>query len=1236
LTSPFAAIKLREPVPAPAEIPEFLILGPLEARLGGRPVTFGSTKQRALLAALLLRANEVVSIERLIDELWGETPPRSAANALQVYVSQLRKTLGAGVLVTQAPGYVARLEEGRLDAARFEALVDEGRHAMLSDDAETATARLREALALWRGECLAELELHGAAESAIARLEQLRLAVQEDLILVELSLGRHAALVPTLEALVEEHPYREALRGHLMLALYRSGRQADALEAYRAARLTLVDELGIEPGPELQNLQQAILRHDPSLELSPHEGFFAGAPLAEHGDRRKPIAVAFVDCATDADDADPELLASVAERCFALVATAVERHGGVARRLPDGRAMAVFGAGTAHEDDALRAVRAAAEARDELAVLGDELAASAGIRPVLRASVETGLVLVNASGEVSGGAVVLAERALEAAPTGEILVGAAARALLVGAAELEPFEGDTFRLVGLVAGAARGARRLDAPLVGRSAELVEVEQALTHATDALSCVLVTVLGEAGIGKSRLAHELRSRVEATVIYGACRSYGEGVTFAPVADALGGLPVDPAGTTEEIFRAVRREFERMAGERPLVIVLDDVHWAEPTLLDLVEHVAEWSKGAPILLLCLARPELLETRPDWRAEDPNATTLALEPLSTMDCSALIEQLPGGELLSDEARARIADFAGGNPFAVEQLLELQAEDPRFAGQLTSPPSIRALLAARIDRLTHDERTVLERASVLSVEFEAATLTELLPAEQQPLEGALLETLERKGLLRGREPGTYVFAHRLVRDAAYDSLPKRFRAELHAEIAELLEAGDDELVGHHLEQAYVYRRELGLLDESDVDLAERGADRLAAAGHRAHAAGDTPAAISLLTRAADLSRRPAISAELGEAFRDAGELALADATLVEAIEAGRALGDERAEAHASIVRWRMRLQLESELSFDEAESSIRAVIERLQKMDATDAMLAKAWHCLAVIPWLRGDGAVAQQALDQALAYARSSGDARTEAQILNFLVGVALFGPTRVGVAIERCRAVLNEADGEGRVAAAALRALAGLHAMEGRFEEAWACVERDGAILHDLGLRLVVGSSTELAGIVGLLAGDAAAAESHLRLGFAVLEEMGDRSGLSTNTAMLAEAVLAQGRDEEALELTVQSERAAAAEDLPVQVQWRGPRAKALARRGELGAAERLAREAVSLAARTDFLNLHANALLDLATVLQHGRRLEDSAAAAAAAKALYERKGNLVGAGAARSFVAQIEMAAVSRR
>ena len=996
------------------------------------------------------------------------------------------------------------------------------------------------------------------------------------------------------------------------------------------ARLTR--SCGIEPGPELQSLQQAILRHDPSLELSSQAEV---APQAEHAHRRKPIAVAFVDCASDADDADPELLASVAERCFATVAAAVERHGGIARRLAHGRTMVGLRRRRGSRGRRVRAVRAAAEARDELAVLGDELSRSVGIRPVLRAAVDTGLALVGAGGDVSGGVVVLTERALQAAPSGEVVVGAAARALVAGAAELEPLDGDAFRLVGIMPGAFGVARRLDSPLVGRAAELEEVELALARATDERCCVLLTLVGDAGIGKSRLALELRSRDEATVLYGACRAYGEGVTFAPLADALGGLPADASGTTEETFRAVRREFERMAGERPLVVVLDDVHWAEPTLLDLVEHVAEWSQDAPILLLCLALAELLETRPGWGDWHPSSIVLALEPLSTTDCSALIAQLPGGELLSDEARARIADFAGGNPFAVEQLLALQAEDSRFAGQLTSPPSIRALLGARIDRLTPDERTVLERASVLGVEVDAVTLAELLPEAQRPLARTLLDALARKSLLREHEPGAYVFAHGLMRDAAYDSLPKRLRAELHAEIAERLAAGDDELVGLHLEQAYLYRRELGLLDESDTDLAERGADRLAAAGRRAHAAGDTAAAVSLLTRATELCSRPSTSAELGEALRDAGELTLAGATLVEAIEAGRALGDERAEAHASIVRWRMRLQLEPELSFDEAESSIRAVIERLQETDA-DAVLAKAWHCLAWIPWLRGEGAVAQQALDQAIAYARSAGDTRTEAQILNFLVGVTLFGPTRVPVAIERCSAVLREAHGEGRVAASALRALAGLHAMEGRFEEAWACLERDGAILHDLGLKVVVSSSTELAGIVGLLAGDPVAAESHLRRGRAIVEEMGDSSGLSTVDAILAEAVLAQGRDEEALELSAQSERAAAAEDLPVQVQWRGPRAKALARRGELDEAERLAREAVSLAEQTDFLNLHANALMDLATVLDHGRRLEDAVAAAEAASALYERKGNLVRAEEARSFVALIEAAAVPKR
>ena len=248
----------------------FRILGPLEVASEDRVLPTGGAKQRALLAILLLSANEVVAADRLVEDLWGARPPESGRTALQVRVSQLRKALGpAGTLiVTRDPGYVLRLEREQLDLHVFERLVGE------ADAAEPAiaVAKLREALSLWRGPPLADLYYESFAQPAIARLEELRLAAIEKRIDSDLALGRHAALVAELEALVGQHPLRELLRAQLMLALYRSGRQADALDAYRSARMALVDQLGIEPGKPLRELEQAILRHDPALELSPAAG----------------------------------------------------------------------------------------------------------------------------------------------------------------------------------------------------------------------------------------------------------------------------------------------------------------------------------------------------------------------------------------------------------------------------------------------------------------------------------------------------------------------------------------------------------------------------------------------------------------------------------------------------------------------------------------------------------------------------------------------------------------------------------------------------------------------------------------------------------------------------------------------------------------------------------------------------------------------------------------------------
>ena len=1263
---------------------DFAILGPLEVRRGGEQVELGM-RQQSLLGALLLSANKVVPVDRLIAELWGDEPPETATNTLQVHVSQLRKILEPGtrgaarILQTRPPGYAAMVGEEQLDRNRFESLLVQGREAVLADEFERAAELLRAALALWRGQCLDGVILQGPAQAAAAGLDELRLAAHEDLIAVEMSLGRHAGLVPELEALVGEHPYRESLRGHLMLALYRAGRQADALDAFRRARETLIGELGIEPSRNLQRLEQEILRQDAELDLaeqppSAQPVRARGEAEVERAERRKTLAVAVSDLVTEVDAAstiDPEVVARLTDRALELVGASAARHHGLVYGVAGGRMITVFGAAMAHEDDALRAARASLEAAAALAAPDAALGSTPDVRLRLRVGVEAGLAIVgrDASGalSVSGNPMLAAERAAARAGPDEILVGPIARTLLEGVARLEApgaggTDGSFARVAAVESAAPSAARRHDTSLVGRANELAELRHAIERASRDQRCLLVTLLGEAGIGKSRLALELvRGASAERVVWGACRSYGEAVTFAPLADVvealIGGEPSEEAiaalladegddagrvagilagalvgeavAQTEEVFRAARRLFEVVARERPLVVVFDDVHWAEPTFLDLIEHVAERSQEAPLLLLCLARPELLEERPSWGRGRVNGSTLLLEPLSEAESEALVDELAAGHELVGEAKRRIATFAGGNPFFVEQLLAVVRQEPEYAQELRSPPSVQALLSARLDRLPEGERRLLEHAAVLGAEFATEALRSLLPGPSGETVAGELQLLAQRRLLRPVDPGLhrddrYAFAHALIQESAYEALSKRQRAALHAQHAEWLEQDSsqtpaelDELIGHQLEQAYLCWHELG---EPRRELGERAAARLLSSGRRAGGIGDMPKAISLFTRVArlleedDPSRAEAL-AELGAALRDVGEFRRAEATLDEAIAAAERSGDAAAEARALGVRWQIRLETDTSVSFQEAASAIEATIDRLEQL-GHERGLARAWVSLSEVPYLRGQAAASEQALEHGLAFARAVGDPRTEALAMSGLVGAAMFGPTPVPAAIRRCEDMLAQTNGADRVAAAAFRALAGLSAMEGRFEDAWLYVERDRAILLDLGLRILASSSALIAGQVGLLAGEPQRAESELRWGYEILDEIGDRNGLATVAAGLAEALLAQGRDEEALACAATGRECAAPEDVPTQVGWRGPAAAAMARRGQLEEGERLAREAVGLAEQTDFLDLHAGVLLNLAEVLRLAGKAAEAAAAARAGAELYAAKGNLV--------------------
>ena len=429
---------------------EFRILGPLEMRLGERVLPLSSGRQRTLLALLLLRPGEVVSIDRLIDGLWGDRPPPTAIDALQVYVSRLRKVLPEGTVLTEGPGYRLAVAGEQIDAGRFERLAGEGRAALMERDPERSARLLRDALDLWNGPALADFAYEPFAQGEIARLEELRVGTLEERIEADLACGGAAELVGELEALVGAHPLRERLRGQLMRALYRSGRQAEALQAYQDARHALVDELGIEPSPALRDLERAVLAQDPALVAPPLATAAPPAPRTpteperESGAEppaRKVVTVLLSDVVGSsalAAELDPERLERVLGRFFDAAAEVVVGHGGTIDKFIGDAVMAVFGVPRVHEDDAARALRAALDLRDVLAALNDQLQRDWGVRIAVRTGVNTGEVMTGdpVSGRlVTGDSVVVATRLVQGAKAGEILVGERTAAAAAGAFE---------------------------------------------------------------------------------------------------------------------------------------------------------------------------------------------------------------------------------------------------------------------------------------------------------------------------------------------------------------------------------------------------------------------------------------------------------------------------------------------------------------------------------------------------------------------------------------------------------------------------------------------------------------------------------------------------------------------------------------------------------------------------------------------------------------------------------
>jgi DNA-binding SARP family transcriptional activator len=1170
-------------------------------------------KQRALLAFFALHAGEAVSTDRLIDALWGDRAPRNATASLQNNVALLRRSLGAGAIVTQPSGYVLGAPREWTDVGQFDRLVADARASR--DNLERAE-KLRAALALWRGRPLEGPEFEFFAQVELPPLALDRLSAFQDLVDAELALGKHAELVGELESLIEEHPFDERLRAQLARALYRAGRQNDALESLRLTRRLFRDELGLEPEPALRKLEQAILVHDPALSAPPRAGTVepgrrivtvVSAGLGEHG--RSAAAVPL----------DPEALNASYDRLAGEMSAVAERHGGTVNRIAGGGVMAVFGVPAVHEDDARRALRAAVELRGA----GPSMREGAS---ALRIGVDSGEVFAHETTtselSVTGAPVTRARRLEQLAGAGQILVGAGTLRLARGAIDVAPLKG-AFRLNALVDSALPTDRPPPTRIVDRDDELGALVDAFEAARRERRCRVVTVVGDAGIGKTRLATELVDRIlpVATVLVGRCVSYGDGATYLPLAEMFAQSGGDLAavlgdsGSKGEELLALRRYFESLARVRPLTLVLEDIHWAESTLLDLVEHLGAHVSDAPLHVLCLARPELLDSRPRW-----DAMPLApLEPAQTLE---LLDAAAGDEVKSRPLHARIAEIAEGNPLYAEQLLA----DVIEGGTLGSvPPSLDVLLRSRLDRLPSGERHLLQRAAVVGREFSLDAIVALsAQAGTEAIESELGE-LVRRELVHGSSARGFRFHHVLIRDVAYSGLPKAERAELHERLAVWLTDGGDEIVGYHLEQAYRCRAELGLLDADTLRLAEQAGARLGTAGIQARDRGDTPAAVSLLSRAAELlpqsdSFRVEVLCELGIALRGAGRLQDAEETLAAAVEIGAVSGDRRSELRARLELANVRMFSDPGGRSGELLAAAREAIPVFEAA-GDDRSLARAWRLTAYVEVaVRCRCAAAIEAAERALVYYARGG--WSTSACLGDLAAALYYGPTPVVTAARRCRSLVASADPAGE--AHVLAFLGGLEGMRGRFCEARRLVDRAEALYTDLGASaLAHGNCGTVRGQIELLADDPVAAEAALRTSYEALASMGDRAHVATRAAELAEAVYRNGRLDEAWRLTETAEVTGGADDVPTQMLWRAVRAKLIACDGRVVEAEELARDAVALAEATDVLSMRATALLDLADVLARGGRSGDAAATASQALELFIRKGNTAAADRARA-------------
>ena len=1023
-------------------------------------------------------------------------------------------------------------------------------------------------------------------------------------------------------------------------------------------------------------------------------GAALGARPADEAVARKVVSIVFADLVGSTslhERLDAESTRRLMDRYYRTLHAVVEEHGGTVVKLLGDGVMAAFGVPRVAEDDAIRAVRAAVAVVEQVSRLGSQVLGPDPRHPTpdtplsVRVAVNTGEVVVSADQhDFVGDPVNIAARLQQEAGAGDVLIGESTRRLVSELVTLAPLGAlslkgrsetvTAYRVVSL----DRPAGTTATPFIGRDGELRRVVAAYDAALAECRAHLAVIVGSPGLGKSRLMAEFTRRVApgTTILTARCDA-AAGTTFAPLAEALrnflhiddgasgealrtaieaalqpgetdrpriaegiSALLAGAPATAEETFFVVRRFFAALAAIQPVVLVIDDLHWAEPLLLDLTEHLVQWGAGVRLLVLAAARPELREVRASLAVA--GGVVHAVVTLTGLDAGAatrLAATVIGASELPAAVAGRVLATSEGNPLFLSELVRMLVEDgvlrreaDRWVAavdlaEIEVPPTIQALLAARIERLRPEERAVLERAAVIGRQFSHAAVVHLLPPELRAGVDARLESLRRSELIEP-DAGWFLgepalrFHHALIRDAAYRRLLKGTRAEFHGRFAgwietRVAETGEhDEMIGWHLEQAHRHLQELGPVDETGRAVGERAARYLAAAGRRALARDDLAPAASLLGRAlarldGDDPGRADLALDWCEALLAAGDVG----------PVGRALEElERFSGNSS--RWRawhtcfagqLAVLTDPQALHGTAEALADAAEALAAAGDAAGEAKAHSVHALALARL--GKIGACEAALDRALAAARRGGDRRRANAVLAGAPVAALWGPSPVTRASGRCLdvvRVLRITQGAPAVEAVALRCQAVLEALRGRTDAARRMITSSRRMVEELGITQRLLEADMFSGLIELLDSNAAAAEPCLRSAYDGLRSRGLGIDAAQAAALLGRALLAQSRVAEAEALSHESE-ALAGDDIKAAIAWRGVRAQALAQRGEHATALELARAAVAIAAATDALLDHADARLALATALRAAGRHAEAAGEEARAIELWQVKG-----------------------